>query len=93
MNRRQQIEGKFLRRLVKAASDYGATITPTLRQEMKSALRSAAMVGACEERQRTLDYLRSRPGSQLLDAAQQFIVRRGVLEVLGYDNEQGGKEI
>jgi hypothetical protein len=71
----------------------GLEVTPSLKWRLKDALRGAAMLGACEERTRTLEFLREE-GLKVTSAnAQRFIVSRGVLEVLGYDNEQGGKEI
>ena len=93
INRKQQIERDFLRRVVKALRGNGCQVTPTLRASLKSALRSAAMVGACEERHRTLRFLDRVSSTFGSIEIRQFIVSRGVLEVLGYDNEQGGKEI
>ena len=93
-NRKQQIERAFLGRVVKTLRLDGCQVTPALRTQLKDALRSAAMVGACEERTRMLEFLRVAPVTWISSAEiTRFIVSRGVLEVLGYDNEQGGKEI
>ncbi len=89
---RQQIEGQFLRRLIKNLRANGCEVTPAIKELLKGEMRSAATVGACEERQRTLEVLSLRPNIWSVDL-RSIITSRGVLEVLGYDNEQGGKEI
>lgn len=49
---------------------------------LRKALRSAAMVGACEERDHCLDLIREGgSGQELIDR----ICKKTVLEVLGYD--------
>lgn len=56
------------------------------KESLPSALRSAAMVGACEERDRTLGLIRA---TKMLDPAtknflETLITSEGVLDVLGY---------
>jgi len=94
-NRKKQIERQFLRRILKALRAEGHSPTPMLKLLLKSELCNAAMVGACEERNRILDYLRAGSAPRYIspNEVDRFIVSRGVLEVLGYNNEQGGKEI
>ncbi len=51
------------------------------RMKLRDALKSAAFVGACEERDRTLAFIRDKPELKWL---YQQICNKGVLEVLGY---------
>jgi hypothetical protein len=80
--RREQIETEFLATCLK---------TPT-RKVIKAELKGAAMVGACEERDRVLTIIR---GSWCLtDAAKRdlidAIISKGVLDVLGYEAKKAG---
>lgn len=72
--RRDQIEKDFLPQCLK---------DPT-RRVIKKELRGAAMVGACEERERTLGIIERACGDLLRDALVREITSVGVLEVLGY---------
>lgn len=79
--RKRQIETDILKRLIRELRkiDVGA-VTPAMRKPLKEALKTAAMVGGCEERDRTLKFLETfHP-----HAIGEFIVKRSVLDVLGY---------
>lgn len=81
--RKEQIEKDFVPRLVRALQESGSTIYKEGVRHIESVLRSAAMVGACEERDRTLAILRKQDGetAPIVDE----ITSKGVLDVLGYD--------
>ncbi len=84
INRRRQIEGQFLRHLVSNLKAAGCEVTPALRAKLKESMRSAAMVGACEERNRTLEFLTVNMYTTTPRDAYNFVINRGVLDVLGY---------
>lgn len=54
------------------------------KMNLRDALKGAAMVGACEERDRTLGFLRGKPE---LNWLYQMICDKGVLDVLGYKSD------
>ena len=72
--RKHQIEKDFLPRCLEE---------PT-RRVIKAELRGAAMVGAAEERSRTLKILRDAGNHPALAEIAERIMAMGVLEVLGY---------
>lgn len=77
--RKEQIEQDFLRRLVRDLKAAGCPLNAKGRALVKEELKGAAMVGAAEERSRTL---------RLLSHDQQTaraIVVESVLAVLGYE--------
>lgn len=84
-SRREQIEKDFLRDLMRDLRVAGVNVTRQSRERIKDALRDAAMVGACEERHRTLKYLQSKHADPDIGRA---IMSRGVLSVLGYEEER-----
>jgi len=76
-SRKEQIEKGFLRHIVKALKADGITLTRHARKVIAEELRSAAMVGAVEERERTL---------QMVDGQlYEKICAKPVLKVLGYE--------
>lgn len=83
--RKAQIEQGFLSRLMRDLKDMGYPINSKARTRINEALRSAAMVGACEERSRTLSLMKS---AHDLAEMPTRITAKSVLDVLGYDDEQ-----
>lgn len=84
--RKEQIEKDLLRQLMRDLKAIGwATddIGGRGRKAIAKALKVAAMVGACEERERVL---------RLADPETRWeITRRSVPDVLGYGDEKGSK--
>jgi len=78
-SRKKQIEKDFLPQLSIALKKAGCPINREGRALIKAELRSAAMVGAAEERWRTLNIV----GRD--NAVAGEIVKQGVLTILGYD--------
>lgn len=81
--RKEQIEKDFLRTLMRDLRKLGVEPTLEGRALIREELRGAALVAAAEERQRTLAYLSKYPAA-LPEDISDFIVSKGVLEVLGY---------
>lgn len=79
-SRKEQIEKDFLGRIAKVMRAQGNPLNRPARSVMREELRSAAMVGAAEERYRTLKMLREN-GTVTADQ----ICERSVLNVLGYE--------
>ena len=73
--RREQIEKDFLPHCMK---------NPT-RAVIKEELKGAAMVGACEERDRTLRIIDSLTDEHLKRLLSDQITAVGVLQVIGYE--------
>lgn len=73
-SRKEQIEKGFMRELPSG-------LDRKLRKHIRDRLRDAAMVGACEERDRTLKLLRDRISPHLLNS----ITADPVMKVLGYE--------
>jgi hypothetical protein len=84
-NRKEQIEKDFLRKLERDLKAAGCPINKEARMLIAERLRRAAMVGASEERSRTLKIL----GRGYGDTAPivREITSRVVLDVLGYDED------
>lgn len=80
--RKEQIEQDFLRRLRRQLKKAGIDLDEQSTEHVREALKSSALVGACEERSRTLSML--GPDEAHLRAA---IIKQGVLDVLGYTDE------
>ena len=78
-SRKAQIESDFLGQIVKALKEDNCVLTRKARKVIKEELRSAAMVGAAEERWRALNIV-----SHDSDAAHK-ITSQSVLAVLGYE--------
>jgi hypothetical protein len=79
--RKEQIEKDFLGRLMRDLKRDGCTLTRKARSLIREELKSAAMVGAVEERRRTLKILQTYDSS----VAAHKIVGESVLQVLGYE--------
>ena len=81
--RREQIDA-FLAEALRASRVPAneSALRRRLRRHMAAALKDAAMVGAAEERHRTLDLI-FEPG-MTLSGLTQAIIARPVLDVLGY---------
>jgi hypothetical protein len=86
-SRKEQIEKDFLARLVRSLKAADIPINAKGRALIKETLKSSAMVGACEERSRTLELLRLEDGSSTAREIEQEICKRGVLDVLGYEDK------
>lgn len=93
-NRKEQIENGFAPTLFRDLGAIGIRLTPRARGLIKAALKSAAMVGGCEERSRALEMLREGGRAMLTEGghaeshwAEIFdaICRDTVLSVLGYE--------
>jgi len=82
-NRKKQIEKDFLPKLMRDLKVAGCSVNRKGRALIKKELRDAAMVGACEERSRTLRMLGENPDHKELARA---ITKQGVLAVLGYED-------
>ena len=82
--RREQIEEDFVP-VVMAATG------PRRKRIVRKELRGAAMVGACEERSRTLALLRGLLSAADYRACVGAITQQPVLQVLGY--EEPGKKL
>lgn len=80
--RKEQIEKGFMRTLSRDLRAAGIPLTRKAKELIKEELRGAAMVGACEERDRSLKLLRDRVSPHLLNA----ITADPVLRVLGYED-------
>ena len=75
-SRKAQIESDFLPRIIES---IGCNVSRKTRRIIKEELKAAAMVGAAEERWRTL---------KMIDQTSQLahdIVKQPVLSVLGYE--------
>ena len=83
--RKYQIEGAFFNRIRQALKGAGNAIPVEVEDAIRSALKSAAMVGAIEERSRTLQILRARRDQGGVRAIEDEIISEGVLQVLGYE--------
>lgn len=79
-SRKEQIEKDFLGRVAKVMKAQGNPLNRPARSVMREELRSAAMVGAAEERYRILKMIREN-GS----ITPEQICERSVLSVLGYE--------
>lgn len=79
--RKEQIEKGFMSTLSRDLKALGFPLSRKAKQLIKQELRDAAMVGACEERDRTLKLLRDRISPHLLSS----ITDEPVLKVLGYE--------
>lgn len=80
-SRKEQIEKEFVRDLVDRLERDGIVIRTRQRSALKKTLKDAAMVGACEERYRTLKLIREGVG----DSLGTRITEIPVLVVLGYE--------
>lgn len=79
-NRKEQIEKEFARDLRAELKEEGiGYFTRAQNNSIKKALRYAAMVGACEERYRILQF------ESLNSRLRELIVEPSVLSVLGYE--------
>jgi hypothetical protein len=83
--RKEQIEKDFLKRLMRQLKAAGCPVTRKGRALIKEELRASALVGACEERQRTLNLLKLEDASQTAREVEKEVIKRGVNEVLGYE--------
>ena len=84
-NRKEQIENEFLKRLVRKLNQAGCPPSTIGVELIRAELRSAAMVGACEERGRTLAIIRANAhGCSFNQDISSEITSKGVLAVLGY---------
>ena len=79
--RKEQIDDDFQRVLVKKLKASGCFIESKQRALIAEALRDAAMVGACEERDHCLKILRANG----LHNAAKDISSWSIMEVLGYE--------
>lgn len=77
--RKEQIEKDFLRRLARDLKTAGCPLNTKGRALVKRELRGAAMVGAAEERSRTLRVVKHD------QVTVRAIVAISILEVLGYE--------
>lgn len=77
--RKEQIEKGFLPQLMRDLKAAGCPLNAKGRALVKKELRDAAMVGACEERYRTLRFL------QHDQTTARVITNTSVLSVLGYE--------
>ena len=84
MSRKEQIEKQFMRRALRELKKADCPINEKGRVIIQETLRSAAMVGACEERARTLELVRGLSNGRMIAEA---ITRNGVLSVLGYEED------
>ena len=78
-SRKEQIEKVFLPMLIRALQNEGVVVQGRGRNLLREALRDAAMVGAYEERGRTLGL------TELPDRVYGQIISASVLRVLGYE--------
>lgn len=83
--RKDQINRAFYGRIRRALQKEGLGPPAKVVAIIKECLRDAAMVGACEERQRTIQYL---DGFDTIDSriTKRFVVEKSVLDVLGYQD-------
>ena len=89
--RKQQINTDLLGDIARHfGRSMGVPMPRRFRACLRAALRDAAMIGAAEERGRTLEILRARLGVASLGVAQN-ICERSVLDVLGYVPAKGRK--
>jgi len=77
-SRKAQIESDFLSRIIETLKADNCPVSRKARRVIKEELRSAAMVGAAEERHRTLKLAGNSP-------IAREIVSQSVLSVLGYE--------
>jgi hypothetical protein len=84
-SRKEQIEKDFLKRLMRQLKAAGCPVSRKGRALIQEELRAAALVGACEERQRTLGLLKFKDGSPTAREIEKEIIKRGVNDVLGYE--------
>jgi len=85
VTRKEQIEKDFLKRLMRQLKTAGCPVSRKGRALIQEELRAAALVGACEERQRTLTLLKLKDGSHTARELEKEIIKRGVNDVLGYE--------
>lgn len=76
--RKEQIERDFLPAIIKGLKAEGFTVSRKTRRLILEELSSAAMVGACAERDRILAMVRTGT------VTESRIVEVGVMTVLGY---------
>lgn len=81
INRKEQIEGHFIPALLGSLKEAGCPVNEQGVEFIKLRMRHAAMVGACEERSRTLEILRQTGHNYLADS----ITEESVLIVIGYN--------
>lgn len=79
-SRKQQIEKDFLGRISRVMKARGVPLSRHARSVIREELKSAAMVGAAEERYRTLRIIRESG-----TATAEQICQKSVLSVLGYE--------
>ena len=82
MSRKKQIEKEFLGHIAKVMKERGVPLDRYARTLIKQELRGAAMVGAAEERFRTLRLIKEKGVINARDVCAE-----GVLSVLGYEKE------
>jgi hypothetical protein len=84
--RREQIETDFLRRLKRALKRLGIILPDEAIEHVREALKSAAMVGAAEERSHALRLLHTPPITPRTLAIERQLISRSIKEVLGYED-------
>jgi hypothetical protein len=85
-SRKKQIEKDLLQRLIRELQFADCRITVDGVTQLESFLKSAAMIGACAERDRTLAIIRANAhGCSFNRDVSNEIISKGVLDVLGYD--------
>jgi len=83
--RKEQIEKDLLRRLMRELKKVGCPVNRQGRALIKEQLRVSAIVGACEERSRTINLLKLEDASPITREIEKEIIKRGVNDVLGYE--------
>src|SRR3990167_1858399 len=92
INRKKQIEEQLLRRLVRQLKVNNVNVTASVRGLLKDELKIAAMIGATEERNRTIEFLLANPASATPKDTYRFIIHRAVLDVLGYTETNNDRQ-